>query len=130
MKSEYDLQTEDERMLSRGRLLVITKLASSALIILAVLAVLIYIFTEPGGEVYISSNVEGARIYMDSYPTEFVTNSTIAEIPGGVHLFSVGLEGYRTIGDYVQRVKVNPGRSDTINFVLEKIEAHNEPHSD
>lgn len=120
MSSEYD-SLPDERILARGRLFVVMKLALAALLTLIIIAIMIYVFTEPGGEVYVSSNIEGARIYIDSYPTEYLTNSTILEIPSGEHLFSVELEGYNIIGNYVQRIKVSPGRSDSIHFILEKI---------
>ena len=124
---EFDLNPQEEKLLARGRVMVIVKLSATALTILLIIALAIFIITEPPGKVHVSCNIKGARILMDSYPTEFVTDAAIVKIPSGTHLFTVEMEGYRIIGDFTQKIKVTPGSSDSINFHLEKIENHDEP---
>jgi len=114
--------TDEEKAVERGKLMVLVRFALSGALLLIILGILLFIFAEPPGKVYVISNIPGAVIVVDSYPTEFTTNALLEEVPPGEHLITVEKSGFRIIGDFFIKIQVSSNRCDTLYFFLEKIE--------
>jgi len=115
--------TEEEQTMERGKTLVLVRFAVAGALLLILVGVLLFIFAEPPGEIYVTSNIPGAVIVIDSYPTEFTTNDLLKEVPPGEHLITVEKSGFRIVGDFFQKVDVSSNKCDTLFFYLDQIEA-------
>lgn len=120
--TENDYNDETEMIFERGKLMVLVRFALTGALILIIVGGLLFIFADPPGSVRITSNVKGAVIILNSYPTEFTTDATLNDISPGEHLFSVEKPGYRIVGKFVRKLKMYPNGSDSLHFILEKIE--------
>ena len=119
--TEYDFNDETEKIFERGKIMVLVRFALTGALILIIVGGLLFIFADPPGKVLVTSNVKGAVIILDSYPTEFSTDATLLDISPGEHLFSVEKSGYRIVGRFVRKLKIYPNGSDSLHFVLERI---------
>ncbi len=118
--TEIGSDPEEERLIERGKIIVLVKMALIGVLLLIILGILLFIFVEPPGEVYISSNVKDATIIIDTVPTEYYTDTLIKEISPGEHLFTVNKEGYTVSGNPIIRLKITPGGTDSLHFELIK----------
>jgi len=126
---EYEIHPEEERMINRGKMMVLIRMGLAGVVVLVIVGILVFLFADPPGKVYISSNIKGATIYINSFPSEHVTDDLIEDLTSGKHIFSVVKEGFSITGDFTRKIKVLPGRIDSIYFELTK-NGKNEDHKE
>ena len=119
---ENQSPTDEEQTMERGKTMVLVRFAVAGALLLIIVGILLFIFAEPPGEVYVTSNIPGAVIIIDSYPTEFTTNDMLKEISPGEHLITIERPGFRIVGDFFQKVDISSNKCDTLYFFLEQIE--------
>ncbi len=117
---EYEIHPEEERMINRGKMMVLIRMGLAGAFVLVIVGILVFIFADPTCKVYVGSNVKGATIYIDSFPSEHVTDVLIEDLTSGEHIFSVEQEGFSITGDFTRKIKVLPGGIDSIYFELTK----------
>ena len=123
---EYEIHPEEERMINHGKMMVMIRMGLAGAFLLVIAGILAFIFADPPGKVYVGSNVKGATIYIDSFPSEYVTDVLIEDMTSGEHVFTAAKEGYVVSGDFSRKIRVHPSGIDSIYFELEKNEDHTE----
>ncbi|MBC8205144.1 PEGA domain-containing protein [bacterium] len=116
--TELELHPEEVRMVNRGKRMVRIRLTLAVIISLVIIVSLVFLFSDTTGTLYVTSNVKGAKIFINAVETEYITDAEIIKIPYGEHIISVELAGYETVEPYAKKVKITAGRTDTVNFVL------------
>lgn len=119
---EYEIHPEEERLIARERMMVLIRMGLTGAVGLVIVGILIFIFADSPGKVFVGSNVKGAAVIIDSCPSGYATDVLIDDIACGEHIFSVELAGFQIVGDFSQKVRIVSGGIDSIYFELEKIE--------
>ena len=119
---EYEIHPEEERLIARAKMMVLIRMGLAGAVGLMIAGILIFIFADPPGKMFIGSNIKGAEVIIDSCPSGYETDVLIDDLTAGEHIFSVELTGFQIVGDFSQKIRIVSGGIDSIYFELEKIE--------
>jgi len=107
---------EDMEDASTHRKRLLRKTFVYSLIIGAILTALFFRFVKNVGYIEIESNLKGALIYIDNFPTGLKTDNTLEDLVVGPHTVYVRLEGYIASPD---SIIVNVVKEDGVKIVFE-----------
>ncbi len=107
---------EDMEDASTHRKRLLRKTFFYSLIIGTILTVLFFKFIKNVGYIEIESNLKGALIYIDNFPTGLKTDNTLEDLVVGPHTVYIRLEGYVSSPD---SIIVDVVKEDGVKIVFE-----------